>query len=85
MVVLLLFHNKKSEQSFDFIVKRKKYTYTAENIMVLRMIIPFYDKSLVMRKTCLMPYANNKVAAQPAHRCLDSITHLVVISEISRL
>ena len=42
-----------------------------------------------------MPYANNKGADQPAHprslisafvvRCLDSITPLVLISEISRL
>ena len=46
-------------------------------------------------KTCFMPYANNKGADQPAHprslisafvfRCLDSITPLVVIFEISRL
>ena len=44
---------------------------------------------------CLMPYANNKGADQPAHprclistfvvRCLDSIMPLVSISEISRL
>ena len=42
-----------------------------------------------------MPYANNKGADQPAHprslisafvvRCLDSIIHLVSISEISSL
>ena len=41
-----------------------------------------------------MPYANNKCADQPAHphrlisafglRCLDSITHLLAIAEISR-
>ena len=46
-------------------------------------------------KMCLMPYANNKGADQPAHprslistfvvRCLDSIMPLVPISEISRL
>ena len=46
-------------------------------------------------KMCLMPYANNKGADQPAHprslistfvvRCLDSIMPLVSISEISRL
>ena len=46
-------------------------------------------------KTCLMPYANNKGADQPAHLrslistfvvgCLDSIMPLVYISEISRL
>ena len=46
-------------------------------------------------KTCLMPYANNKGADQPAHprslistfvvRCLDSVMPLVSISEISRL
>ena len=45
-------------------------------------------------KTCLMPYANNKSADQPAHsrslistfvvRCLDSIISLVSRSEISR-
>ena len=45
-------------------------------------------------KTCLMPYANNKGADQPAHprnlistfvvRCLDSIMPLVSITEISR-
>ena len=43
---------------------------------------------------CLMPYANNKGADQPAHvrrlislfvvRCLDSIMPLVSISKISR-
>ena len=46
-------------------------------------------------KMCLMPYANNKGADQPAHsrslistfvvRCLDSVMPLVSISEISRL
>ena len=46
-------------------------------------------------KMCLMTYANNKGADQPAHprslistfvvRCLDSIMPLVSISEISRL
>ena len=46
-------------------------------------------------KTCLMPYANNKGADQPAHpcslisafvvRCLDSIISLVSISEILSL
>ena len=45
-------------------------------------------------KMCLMPYANNKGADQPAHprslistfivRCLDSVMALVSISEISR-
>ena len=45
-------------------------------------------------KTCLMPYANNKGADQPAHprslisafvvRSLDSIISLVSRSEISR-
>ena len=45
-------------------------------------------------KTCLMPYANNKGADQPAHlrslssafvvRCLDSIVYLDSIAEISR-
>ena len=48
-----------------------------------------------MRKMCLMPYANNKGADQPAHprslisafvvRCLDSIISLDSIAEISRL
>ena len=46
-------------------------------------------------KMCLIPYANNKGADQPAHprslirtfvvHCLDSIMSLVSISEISRL
>ena len=46
-------------------------------------------------KTCLMLYANNKGADQPAHphslissfvvRCLDSIISLDYIAEISRL
>ena len=46
-------------------------------------------------KMCLMSYANNKGADQPAHprslisvfivRCLDSIISLDSISEISRL
>ena len=44
---------------------------------------------------CVMPYANNKVADQPAHprslisaivvRCLDSMMALDSIAEISRL
>ena len=47
------------------------------------------------KKMCLMSYANNKGAAQPAHprslisafvvRCLDSIISLDSIAEISRL
>ena len=46
-------------------------------------------------KTCLMLYANNKGADQPAHphslisafvvRCLDSIISILAISKISRL
>ena len=46
-------------------------------------------------KTCLMPYANNKGADQPAHprslistfvvRCLDSRICILVISNVSRL
>ena len=46
-------------------------------------------------KMCLMPYANNKGADQPAHprslisafvvRCLDSMISLDSIAEISRL
>ena len=45
-------------------------------------------------KTCLMPYANNKGADQPAHprslistfvvRCLDSMICILAISEVSR-
>ena len=48
-----------------------------------------------MKKTCLMSYANNKGADQPAHlrslisafvvRCLDSFISLDSIAEISRL
>ena len=50
--------------------------------------------SLAMRKMCLMSYANNKGADQPAHphslisafvvRCLDSIISLDSIAEICR-
>ena len=46
-------------------------------------------------KTCLMSYANNKGADQPAHprslisafivRCLDSVMSLVSVTEISSL
>ena len=46
-------------------------------------------------KPCLLPYANNKAADQPAHprslinaffvRYLDSVIHIVAFSEISRL
>ena len=46
-------------------------------------------------KTCLMPYANNKGADQPAHpsslistfvvRCLDSRICILAISKVSRL
>ena len=45
-------------------------------------------------KMCLMPYANNKGADQPAHsrslistfvvRCLDSMICILAISEVSR-
>ena len=45
-------------------------------------------------KTCLMPYANNKGADQPAHlrslistfvvRCLDSMICILAISKVSR-
>ena len=45
-------------------------------------------------KMCIMPYANNKGADQPAHprslistfifRCLDSIICIVAISKVSR-
>ena len=45
-------------------------------------------------KTCLMPYANNKRADQPAHprslistfvvRCLESILCILAISKVSR-
>ena len=45
-------------------------------------------------KTCLMPYANNKGADQPAHprslistfvvRCLDSMICVLAISKVSR-
>ena len=45
-------------------------------------------------KTCLMPYANNKGADQPAHprslistfvvQCLDSIVPLLATAELSR-
>ena len=51
--------------------------------------------SLVMRKTCLLPNANNKGTDQPAHPCslistfvvccLDSIIPLLAKSKISRL
>ena len=47
------------------------------------------------KKTCLMSYANNKGADQPAHprnlisafvvRCLDSIIYLDSIAEIPRM
>ena len=46
-------------------------------------------------KTCLIPYANNKGADQPAHprslisafvvRCLDSVVPILAKSKISRL
>ena len=45
-------------------------------------------------KTCLIPYANNKGADQPAHprnlistfvvRCLDSMICILAISKVSR-
>ena len=56
------------------------------------MLIPFEPGH---EKMCLMSYANNKGADQPAHsrslisavvvRCLDSIISLDSIAEISRL
>ena len=57
--------------------------------MLMNIIEPGHEKM------CLMPYANNKGADQPAHpcslisafvvRCLDSIVFLDSIAEISRL
>ena len=48
----------------------------------------------VMKKMCLMPYANNKGADQPAHprslintfvvRCLDSMMCILAISKVSK-
>ena len=60
---------------------------------VVAVVVKLYGRSYA--KMCLMPYANNKGADQPAHprslistfvvRCLDSMMPLVSISEISRL
>ena len=71
--------------------------YTITAITAELIIISLDIKVIGHRhaKTCLMPYANNKGADQPAHprslistfvvRCLDSKMPLVSISEISRL
>ena len=61
-------------------------------------ISPKYEQNLIEtghEKMCLMSYANNKGADQPAHprslisafvvRCLDSIISLDSIAKISRL
>ena len=47
-----------------------------------------------LAKMCLMPYANNKGADQPAHprslistfvvRCLDSMIRILALSKVSR-
>ena len=49
-------------------------------MLVLFLLEPGHEK------TCLMSYANNKCADQPAHpRCLDSVMSLVSVSKISSL
>ena len=58
-------------------------------------LMSFFIYELGHEKMCLMSYANNKGADQPAHprslisafvvRCLDSIISLDSIAEISRL
>ena len=70
--------------------------FSTENTNVLR--VPFEARNILEpghEKTCLMSYANNKGADQPAHprslisafvvRCLDSLISLVSISEIPSL
>ena len=68
-----------------------------------KCIFPFHVSSCIFitsaygpghAKTCLMPYANNKGADQPAHprslistfvvRCLDSMICILAISKVSR-
>ena len=61
---------------------------------ISRIIVFFYDISHVTRKP-VSAYVNNKGADQPVHlrslistfvvRCLNSIIHLLAISEISKL
>ena len=68
------------------------YTMGIVAAILVALIIPKWARSCEM---CLLPYANNKGADQPAHphslistfvvHCLDSIMPLVSISEISRL
>ena len=55
----------------------------------------YIQLSQIHEKTCLMSYANNKGADQPAHprslisafvvRCLDSIISIVCVTKISSL
>ena len=68
-------------------------TRNKKHNLLLNMIKLMYEPG--HEKTCIMSYANNKGADQPAHprslisafvvHCLDSIISLDSISEISRL
>ena len=81
------------------IVPNEKFLFTQFRIL-LTFLIPnensntqLNENELGHEKTCLMSYANNKGADQPAHphslisafvvRCLDSIISPVSIAEIS--
>ena len=71
-----------------------------QNLHYLCIQRPSYTGCLIRyepghKKTCLMSYANNKAADQPAHpcslistfvvRCLDSVMSLVSVTKISSL
>ena len=74
------------ENATRFLLSR---CFRAHVLIKLNIIEPGHEKM------CLMSYANNKGADQPAHprclisafvvRCLDSIITLDAIAEISRL
>ena len=74
-----------------------KTMYSKVILYLLILLLPDFSHKLknFIIEPCLMPYANNKGADQPAHprslistfvvRCLDSIVPPVSISEISSL
>ena len=75
--------------------KKKKTQNVSEMIVYIHVVSTLKLKSQVAyAKTCLKPYANNKVADQPAHprslistfvvRCLDSMICILAISKVSR-
>ena len=91
--VLRFLEDGESEEKKETFLQRRLLGYEIGNdvyrLKLLSTCEPGHEKS------CLMSYANNKGAEQPAHprslisafviRCLDSVMSLVSVSKISSL